>query len=120
MEVHTSFEELTKWLLGALGAVFSAWVIRRRISVESLATRKNDGEAAWLTQLQRERDECFARERETNLSMTKLHLEKAVLQEKVDNMTRDMARIRRLLGRDRPDLVRLIDSDFGLLDEPPP
>lgn len=109
------------WVVGAVLAVIAAaWRVRRGISKDVLETQKNQGEGGWITQMQRERDSALERERATwdlhlkdAEAIASLTMKNVFLVEKLERMDKQIQLIKRLLLDERPELAKLLDTDFG-------
>lgn len=117
-DLTAAIHEAGAWVLGALGIVATAWGVRKRISGDSLAVTKNDIENSWIVEIKRERDEAVALSREQQKRIGALEMRNALMVERIERQDREIARIKRLLIAERPDLAAVFNSDFAPLPDP--
>lgn len=143
MDVPVSLQDVVDhvWKVVGFGlaSALGIWGVRRRMSSDALAVRKDKLEQSWLEQLQVEREAALQREREAAVEAKgreratwDLHLQDArqiaalmtgdaVKTERIDRLEREVTLLRKLLIEARPDLGNLVDTGFGdLFDHPPP
>jgi hypothetical protein len=142
VDVPVSLQEVVDhiWKLVGLGlaSALGIWGVRRRMSSDALAVRKDRLEQSWLEQLQVEREAALQRERESAVEarareratwdlhlqdarqLADLMMRDAVKTERIERLEREVTLLRKLLIEARPDLSNLVDTGFGdLFDYPP-
>lgn len=126
-----TFETVGKWIAVIMGTIAAGWSVRRRIAGDKLATSKDEGEADWLTHLQREREQALERERaacaeaiqreratwelhlEDARKIARLELDNALMNEKMERLEKELALVKRLLVEARPELEKIVATGFG-------
>lgn len=117
--------ELGGWILAGLTAVASAWKIRAFQSADKLTAKENDSKGGWISALERRAKEA---EQEAH-AILELHMDDikkmALMQGEIDALKgrisqqdREIAMIKKLLFKARPDLQEMFLSSIpGRLPE---